>query len=394
MSSQGSIVNVPSATIGTVQPPAALLQHMGSIYRATLSSVADNETQAIAIDAFGRQIVIGSAADNSAFVDNPVGVGGIYNSALPTYDDGDQVTDQHDASGRKIVNDDQVLASLAARFGLLGQKASAASAPVVLSTEQEAKVDLIAREATLTALSAKFNSLGQKASAASAPFVLSTEQEAKIDLIAREATLTALSAKFSSLGQKASAASAPFVLSTEQEAILSGLSAKFGSLGQKASAGSAPVVLSTEQEAILSGLSAKFGSLGQKASAGSAPVVLSSEQEAKLDSLIANSNDLGVLHAVYNAYSSTNLPGNATAPLELVASASANIKKISIWDTGGVPCEIMTGAAASEVRKIVVGPGADGEIHCDIPSGERISIRRIDNAAAVSVGDISINFLG
>jgi hypothetical protein len=56
----------------------------------------------------------------------------------------------------------------------------------------------IALEATLVAFAAKFNSLGQKASAASAPMVLSTEQEAiltamAVDLAAIEVLLTGAS---------------------------------------------------------------------------------------------------------------------------------------------------------------------------------------------------------
>jgi uncharacterized coiled-coil protein SlyX len=83
-------------------------------------------------------------------------------------------------------------------------------------------------EATLSALSAKFNSLGQKASADSTPVVLSSEQEDLIDQIETilttiGSTLTTLNAKFNSLGQKLSANSSPVVLSTEQETILSAI---------------------------------------------------------------------------------------------------------------------------------------------------------------------------
>jgi hypothetical protein len=101
-----------------------------------------------------------------------------------------------------------------------------------------------------------------------------------------------------------------------------------------------------------------------------------------------------VVSSVYVNYSSSNLPGNATAPLQLVASLSADVKKISVFDTAGVPCELMVGASSSEVRRIVLGPGASGEFNVPFASGSRVSIRRLDAAAAITGGNLSINFLG
>jgi len=236
------------------------------------------------------------------------------------------------------------LAALNAKFNTLGQKASAASHPMVLSTEQEAILQAVSDVLTndvfpvLTDIenntgdvSNKINTRGQKASADSTPVVLSTEQEAilsgittAIGDVATETTLAALNAKLNSLGQKTSAASAPVVLSSEQENILSAirsntdatavalgdvatettltaLNGKLNTLGQKASSSSAPVVLSTEQEVILSSLAtestlsnlnSKFNTLGQKNSAGSHPVVLSSEQQDQLQKIVDQTDKL------------------------------------------------------------------------------------------------------
>lgn len=141
-----------------------------------------------------------------------------------------------------------------------------------------------ATETTLLALSAKLNTLGQKASADSAPVVLSTEQEALlVDIetaitalassgLATEATLSTLNNKFNTLGQKLSADSHPVVLSSEQEALLVDIESAITAL---ASSGLAT-------EATLSALNGKFNTLGQKASLDSHPVVLSTEQEALL----------------------------------------------------------------------------------------------------------------
>ena len=55
--------------------------------------------------------------------------------------------------------------------------------------------------------------------------------------------------------------------------------------------------------------------------------------------------------------SSTNIPGSAGSPVEIVASTAADIKKlISVEDIGEF-IGIYTGAAASEVLKAVLPPG-------------------------------------
>ena len=107
-----------------------------------------------------------------------------------------------------------------------------------------------------------------------------------------------------------------------------------------------------------------------------------------------NVNRLDIKNTAYVDFSSTSLPGNATNPVQLVASLSAAIKQIQVFDTGGNFMEVMTGAAASEVRKFVVGPGSNETIDCAIAAGTRVSVRRIDSASAATVGAIACNFLG
>lgn len=147
----------------------------------------------------------------------------------------------------------------------------------------------LAEEATLSDLNSKFNTLGQKASAASAPFVLSTEQEAILSSIdtntgnintslsdvATETTLSTLNSKLNTLGQKASVASAPVVLSTEQEAIIQGVSDFLSDI-----------------ENHTDGLNNKINTLGQKASLASTPVVLSTEQETILDNIVTENQNI------------------------------------------------------------------------------------------------------
>lgn len=106
-----------------------------------------------------------------------------------------------------------------------------------------------------------------------------------------------------------------------------------------------------------------------------------------------NVNRLDVVQTNYVDFSSSNCPGNATNPLELQASSAA-FSRIQIADTGGAFYEIMSGAAASEVREALIGPGSDSTVDLSIAATTRISIRRVDDAAALAVGAIAINYLG
>lgn len=103
---------------------------------------------------------------------------------------------------------------------------------------------------------------------------------------------------------------------------------------------------------------------------------------------------LDIIDTAFIDYSSSNLPGNASNPLELVASLSANVKAIQAFDEAGVPFEIMTGAVASEVRKLVQGSGTNETTRAQIASGTRVSVRRLDAGAVVATGFITVNFLG
>jgi hypothetical protein len=91
--------------------------------------------------------------------------------------------------------------------------------------------------------------------------------------------------------------------------------------------------------------------------------------------------------------SSTNIPGSASNPVEIVASLAANVKKLKINDTTGFYIGVYTGAALSEVLQCIVGPGEDGTIDVSMSSAERVSLRAMA-ATAISSGELSIQFLG
>lgn len=90
--------------------------------------------------------------------------------------------------------------------------------------------------------------------------------------------------------------------------------------------------------------------------------------------------------------SSSNIPGSAGSPLQVVASTAADVTKIQIVEDIGEYYGIYTGAAASEVLVAVV-PLGGGEVEVQIPSGTRISLLSL-TTSAISVGSVAMNFLG
>jgi hypothetical protein len=73
------------------------------------------------MDINGRQLTRAMGYDNdnaaASATTAPQRVGGLYNLALPTYDSGDQVSDQHDVNGRKLVRASGEAADNGARVG-------------------------------------------------------------------------------------------------------------------------------------------------------------------------------------------------------------------------------------------------------------------------------------
>jgi hypothetical protein len=92
--------------------------------------------------------------------------------------------------------------------------------------------------------------------------------------------------------------------------------------------------------------------------------------------------------------SSTNIAGSASSPTQVVASTAAATKKLQLLDTTGAFIGLYTGAAASEVLQLVIGPGSDQTIQHAIPAATRISLKRLDSTTAISSGIVAINFIG
>lgn len=101
-----------------------------------------------------------------------------------------------------------------------------------------------------------------------------------------------------------------------------------------------------------------------------------------------------VFNSTYVDASATSIPGNATDPLELVASTAADIVKLQFADTTGLFLEIMTGPATTETNLLIIGPGSDQTVEVILPLGTRISVRNLESASAIIVGSLAVNYIG
>lgn len=91
---------------------------------------------------------------------------------------------------------------------------------------------------------------------------------------------------------------------------------------------------------------------------------------------------------------SRNIPGNASLPLQVVASLADTVHSLSVGDGIGEVLGLFTGLSGQELLRIQIG-GAFAEMQpCMIPRGTRISLRRMNSAVAITSGELGINFIG
>lgn len=377
MSSRASFVSVPSANNGDALGSNFIMQVNGGKYEATPVAVADGEARGFLVDQFGRTIISGLDADNAPLTGRPIPVAGQYNLASPTYADGDVSILQTTVNGFLIVTD-AVLAALDKGAGsVTGNTLRVQPTVEALANVYEIQGDA-ADNAVASGNPVRTGGIYNLALPTYGNGDAATlQQDVNGYLLVRDPVV----ASFSKNAGAADADTLRVVISSDSSTIVRGQDAD----------GAAPTVnpiaiagvYDNTLPTLVDGRQGHF-QLDNRGRLYTNVAVLPEVDMA----------GMAILHAIYNDYASVNLPGNATAPLQLVASLSANVKKVSVWDTGGSPFELMIGAATVETRKMVFGPGADGEYEVDIPSGTRVSVRRLDSASALAVGDITINFLG
>ena len=300
------------------------------------------------------------------------------------------------ASNELQVRDDDANTALTS---LDGKDFATQTTLATLLTEATFSAEDFSSETTLAAMSAKLPAtLGQKTSALSLAVVLPSDQTLSIDTtgLATEAK------QDDAITQLTSIASEDFATQTTLAALLVELQAKADlAETQPVSAASLPIPTGAATETTLASIdgkdfatettlaaqSAKLpASLGSKASAASLSVTLSSDEPALSVEVAAQD----VTEFIRNDYTSTSV--TTAAYVQLIASTSADVKKMRIFDSSGQTLLIAIGAAASEVDKFLVFPGGNEEIEVNIPSGTRISIKAV--SATADSGEISINLIG
>ena len=368
----------------------------------------------------------GNVAHHAADSGNPIKVGGVYNAASPTLDSGDRSDLQVDVNGNLKVADVTV-ASSAGVFAEDSPHTSTDDGQHVLSVRQ----DVLASSTSLDGdyASLKSNSKGElyvkdtDAATSLVDIETNTDSLAVVGggveatalrvTIASDSTgvLTVDQATHDSLNLNANMQVGDADVANGNPVPVSdaGGSLTVDQLAEKAAdsaSGTTDVglaLLSVRQDT-LSSITSTDGdyaqiksnnlgqvyvkepnipSIGQQSSAASMSVVLASDS-GDLPTKIKGQT---TPHIVRNDYSSVNV--TTAAYTQLIASTSADINRVSIFDSSGETLVLALGAAASEVDELYIFPGGNGSEEWFIPSGSRLSVKAI--SANATVGELVIN---
>lgn len=96
---------------------------------------------------------------------------------------------------------------------------------------------------------------------------------------------------------------------------------------------------------------------------------------------------------VLTSVDTQTINGSAGAFTEVVASLSDDCVKILPYDTTGIKIGVYTGALSSEQLMVILGPGQDQPVPCNLASGTRISVRSMEVGGA-SGGSLILSFIG
>lgn len=202
------------------------------------------------------------------------------------------------------------------------------------------------RYATVTAsnaLKVDGSAVTQPVSVASMPLPTGAATESTLQAVATEATLQSIDSELAGIGSNVSTISAE----------VASIEGKTPALGQATMANSTPVAIAINQSNI--------------------PVVQAGKTAVNLARI---------------DYSSTNV--TTAAYTQLLASTSAVVSEVEIFDSSGQTLFFSTGSAGSESDKIYIIPGGNGRIPLSIAAGTRVAIKAV--SATANAGEISVNF--
>lgn len=106
--------------------------------------------------------------------------------------------------------------------------------------------------------------------------------------------------------------------------------------------------------------------------------------------IVASIGGPSVVQFVRNDYSSVNV--TTSAYVQLIASTTADVLRLQIFDSSGQTLLLAVGGSGSEVDQFYIFPGGNGEVSHAIASGSRISVKAV--SATANVGELTINLLG
>lgn len=141
----------------------------------------------------------------------------------------------------------------------------------------------------------------------------------------------------------------------------------------------------SETNNFLSEIDGKIPSQGQNTSDNSLPVVIANDQSPIP---VTTQGHQQANLPIRLDYSSTTV--STSAYTQLIASTTADINRLHIFDSSGQTMSLNIGASGSESISFLIPPGGI-DIDYKITSGNRISLKAVSGNA--SVGEININFL-
>ena len=192
---------------------------------------------------------------------------------------------------------------------------------------------------------------------------------------ATEATLSALNAKVTACNTGS--------VTIASSALPSGAATETTLQSVQTAAQSSSFTLSSIDNTV-TGLNLKTPGLGQATMANSSPVVIASNQSA----ISVSASGKTAVNLARIDYSATSVTTGAY--VQLLASTSAAVSEVEIFDSSGQTLVLATGGTGSESDKVYIFPGGNGRIPLSIAASTRVAIKAV--SATASVGEISVNF--
>jgi hypothetical protein len=114
----------------------------------------------------------------------------------------------------------------------------------------------------------------------------------------------------------------------------------------------------------------------------------------ELQSLKSNTAQKQLRDGIFSDYGGT--PISNAGWTQILASTSAIIKSLTVFESSGFPIELAVGGPGSEVKILNIPPGGlNGEIPLSVAAGQRLSLRSLTADASNAAGTyIIMNLLG